>query len=124
MNDRLFVDTNVLIRLFEDDGAVIALTDNRVIYISVVTEMEMQCKLHQTVEQANLIREMLDDCIIVGLSDSVKKRAIKICRETRLKLLDAIVAASAVELALPLLTADDKMGSVKQTTVLVLPPRF
>lgn len=124
MNDRLFVDTNVLIRLFEDDGAVIALTDNRVIYISVVTEMEMQCKLHQTVEQANLIREMLDDCIIVGLSDSVKKRAIKIRRETRLKLLDAIVAASAVELALPLLTADDKMGSVKQTTVLVLPPRF
>ena len=124
MNDRLFVDTNVLIRLFEDDGAVIALTDNRVIYISVVTEMEMQCKLHQTVEQANLIREMLDDSIIVGLSDSVKKRAIKIRRETRLKLLDAIVAASAVELALPLLTADDKMGSVKQTTVLVLPPRF
>ncbi len=123
MNDQLFVDTNVLIRLFDDDDLVTTITDNQMIFISVVTEMEMQCKPSQTLAEARLIRELLNDCTIINLSDSIKERAIKIRRETKLKLLDAIVAASAVELELPLLTADQRMGSVKQTSVLLLPPR-
>jgi len=113
MNDRLFVDTNVLIRVFEGDEAAIALTDDQVVHVSVVTEMEMQCKPHQSADERAIIQEMLRECVVIELSASIKQWAIRILRATRLKLLDAVVAASAIELALPLLTGDEKFSSVK-----------
>jgi len=119
----LFADTNVLIRLLEGDELVATLLAGKTIYISEITEMEMQCKPNQPAEDRKLIRLLLDDCIIIELNSQVKAEAIRIRRMTRMKLMDAIVAASAVVTGLPLLTADNGFERLKTLNLLLLPAR-
>ncbi len=119
----LFADTNVLIRLLEGDELVATLLAGKTIYISEITEMEMQCKPNQPAEDRKLIRLLLDDCIIIELNSQVKAEAIRIRRMTRMKLMDAIVAASAVVTGLPLLTADNGFERLETLNLLLLPAR-
>lgn len=119
----LLADTNVLIRLLEGDELVATLLTGKTIYISEVTEMEMQCKPNQPAEDRELIRLLLDDCIIIEINSQVKAEAIRIRRITRMKLMDAIVAASAVVTGLPLLTADNGFERLKTLNLLLLPAR-
>ena len=119
----LFVDTNGLIRLLEGDELVVNLLTDQLVYISVVTEMEMQCKPNQPSEDRKLIKSLLNDCIIVELTPQVKTEAIKIRRSTRMKLMDSIVAASARTIGLPIVTGDSAFERVSQLDLILLPPR-
>ncbi|QMW05259.1 type II toxin-antitoxin system VapC family toxin [Spirosoma foliorum] len=123
MKERLFCDTNALIRLLEGDALVSALLAEKRIYISAITEMEMQCKPNIKASERAIIRDLLSYCIIVDLTDAIKDRAIKVRLSTRLKLMDAIVGASAIEAGLPLVTADEKFSSLRGTDVIMLPQR-
>jgi hypothetical protein len=55
------------------------------------------------------IEGFLAEITIVGLSESVKKLAIRLRREHQLKLPDAIVAATALSLKAELVTNDTKL---------------
>ena len=52
----LFADTNALIRLLEGDELVVTLLADQLVYVSVVTEIEMQCKPDQPSEERKLIK--------------------------------------------------------------------
>ncbi|MVM40783.1 PIN domain-containing protein [Spirosoma sp. HMF3257] len=119
----LFVDTNALIRLLEGDELVITLLSDRLVYASVITEMEMQCKANQPTEERKLIKSLLNDCIIIELTPQVKLEAIKIRRTTRMKLMDSIVAASARFHGLPIVTGDNAFERVAHLDLILLPPR-
>lgn len=119
----LFVDTNGLIRLLEGDELVFNLLTDQLVYVSVVTEMEMQCKPNQPSEDRKLIKNLLNDCIIIELTPQVKTESIKIRRATRMKLMDSIVAASARIIGLPLVTSDNAFERISQLDLILLPPR-
>lgn len=125
MNDPtgLFVDTNGLIRLLEGDELVATLLTDQPVYISVITEMEMQCKPNQPLHERRLIKSLLGDCITIELNSQIKTEAIKIRRATRMKLMDSIVAASAYVVGLPLVTGDNAFERVSQLDLILLPPR-
>jgi predicted nucleic acid-binding protein len=55
------------------------------------------------------IESFLSEVAIIGLSESVKKLAIRLRREHQLKLPDAIVAATAQSLGAALVTNDAKL---------------
>lgn len=119
----LFSDTNGLIRLLEGDELVVNLLSEQIIYISAITEMEMQCKPNQPSEERKLIKNLLQDCIIVELTLQVKIEAIKVRRATRMKLMDSIIAASARIMHLPLVTGDNAFERVTNLDLILLPPR-
>lgn len=119
----LFADTNALIRLLEGDELVGALLSDQIVYVSAVTEMEMQCKPNQPVTERKLIKSLLDDCIIIEITPQVKTEAIRLRRTTRLRLLDAIVAASASVVGIPLVTADKPFARIAKMDCVLLPPR-
>jgi predicted nucleic acid-binding protein len=122
--EQLFCDTNALIRLLDADPDVVRLVDGRQLYISVMTEMEMQCNPNLKAADRLVVKALLDQCYILPLTDTIKDRAIKVRLSTRLKLVDAIVAASALVSQLPLVTADGKFGTLKNNiTLILLPPR-
>ena len=75
-------------------------------YASIITEMELLSfpSLTQTEEKA--IRSFLDEIQIVGITPDVRDRAIHLRRDHRLKLPDAIIAATALTLDALLLTND------------------
>ena len=118
----IFVDTNVLIRLLDGDTLIADLLDGKRVYISVITEMEMQCRNNLTKPERAVILNLLADCVSIDMSQSIKRRAIEVRLTTRLKLMDAIVAATATDLGFTLLTADEKFRSHKLSPVVILPP--
>ncbi|GAB4038725.1 PIN domain-containing protein [Spirosoma gilvum] len=119
----LFVDTNGLIRLLEGDELVVTLLADQLVYISVITEIEMQCKPNQPSEDRKLIKSLLNDCFIIELTPQVKNEAIKIRRSTRMKLMDSIIAASARTMGLPFITGDQAFERVPQLDLILIPPR-
>jgi predicted nucleic acid-binding protein len=120
--ERIFVDTNVLIRLLGGDVSVAQTIDNKTVIISEMTEMEMLCKPNQTKDQKQLIKSILDYCIIIPFSQDIKRRAIKIRLTTRMKLVDAIIAATAIGLNVPIVTRDKGFESLENGINLILLP--
>jgi predicted nucleic acid-binding protein len=76
-------------------------------FISIITEMEVLAKPDITPEVEQEIQDFLKGITIIPLSDEIKWEAIRIRRagSPRLKLPDAIVAATAVILNACLVTA-------------------
>ncbi|WP_406612067.1 PIN domain-containing protein [Neolewinella lacunae] len=57
-------------------------------------------------ENRAIIREFLDNCIIVDLNQAIKLITIDLKQKYRLKLPDAIIAATSIYMNLPLISAD------------------
>jgi predicted nucleic acid-binding protein len=80
-------------------------------FISIITEMEVLAKPDITPEAERDIQDFLKGITIIPLSGEIKWEAIRIRRtgSPRLKLPDAIVAATAVILNARLVTADERL---------------
>jgi predicted nucleic acid-binding protein len=78
-------------------------------YISIVTKLELLGFPGITVEQENDIYNFLGDVSVVPLTESIERETVAIRRTTRLKLPDAIIAATAVVLDVTLISRDDSL---------------
>lgn len=78
-------------------------------FISVISEMELLSYPLLNDSAHSKIEEFLSEITIIGLSEHVKKLAIRLRREHQLKLPDAIVAATALSLGATLVTNDAKL---------------
>lgn len=105
-NNVYVVDSNVLINLNRGDKKIAILLQGKTLLFSVITEIELLSfpKISQ-VEIAR-VKSMLEECILIGLTQDVKEQAIIIRKLTKMKLPDAVVAATARVMKVPLLTAD------------------
>jgi predicted nucleic acid-binding protein len=94
------------------------------LFISIITEMEVLAKPDITPEAEQAIQDFLKDITIIPLSDEIKWEAIRIRRagSPRLKLPDAIVAATAVILSAKLVTADERLAKLTWPGVNAVPP--
>jgi len=113
------LDTNILIYLLDGDKSLAAMLNRANFYISVITEMELLSYPDLTPAAKENIQELLAACTIIDLNPTVKNKAIEIRRTHRLKLPDAIVAATADYLGLPLFTADKQMDKVEDLSVML-----
>jgi predicted nucleic acid-binding protein len=100
------VDTNILIHSGNGDQAITEFLQNKTVFVSFISEMELLSKAGLTNDHIKILQSLINDCVLVDFNHEIKSEAIKIRRQHRLKLPDAIVAASARYLKLPLLTAD------------------
>jgi predicted nucleic acid-binding protein len=78
-------------------------------FISVITEMELLSYPLIGESEHSKIKSFLSEATVVGLTEFVKERAIVLRREHRLKLVDAIVVATALSLEATLVTNDSKL---------------
>jgi predicted nucleic acid-binding protein len=117
----LVVDTNGLSRLLDGHAEIELIMRQRPIYISVITWMEMQCKSNITAGERKIIKALLDDCYVIELNEKIKKMAVNIRLSTRMKLMDSIIASSAIVANMPLLTGDDKFKTVNHLSLIFVP---
>jgi len=107
-------------RFLLDTNAVIYLVNGRLAHplrdgnygISIITEIELLSFPGLSDEEERKIRELLSALECVHLTDKVRDHAIKLRRDHRLKIPDAIIAASALELGATLLTNDQAFAPV------------
>ncbi|MBK9273619.1 MAG: type II toxin-antitoxin system VapC family toxin [Flavobacteriales bacterium] len=111
--ERLLVDTNVLVyHLGGRADATRALQDVEV-HISFVTEIELQSKATLSAKDLLSIQAAMANFRISDVNPSIKQMAAALRRKHGLKFADALVAATALHLNLPLLTADGGFERLK-----------
>ena len=90
--------------------------------ISVVTQLEALSKPGMDRVEEEAVEAFIQTCQVVELTDDIKQVVIELRRQHRLKLPDAIVAATAFWLNVPLLTADKGFSRVSGLDVVLLNP--
>ena len=106
MNGRnILADTNIIMYILNGNYAVSTYT-NDYFYVSDITEIELLGKKDIGAFEYQLRKDFLDNCVIVDLTELIKKITIKLKQKYTIKTADAIIAASAIYLNLPLVTAD------------------
>ena len=102
----VLIDTNICIYLLAGNTAVAELLQDQSIAISVITEMELFAFQEQSPASIKILDTSIESVTIIDITQNVKVNTINIRRDTKLKLPDAIIAASALSYDLPFISAD------------------
>jgi predicted nucleic acid-binding protein len=81
-------------------------------FVSVITEMELLSYPSLRVTEEQQIQRFLAQLQILNLTESIKQTAIELRKQNRLKLPDAIIAATAFDLNATLLTNVLKLAQI------------
>jgi predicted nucleic acid-binding protein len=110
---RLLLDTNILIMLVDGNEKVAELLEGSKVYISFVTELELLSTPSLNKNQTQILESLLADCNIIDITPSIKSTTIAIRRKHKVKLPDAIIASTAINLDIPFITADRGFKSIE-----------
>ena len=112
--NKLFLDTNILLYLLQGDETLTHSLDNKQFYISFITQLEILSFSNLTKSSEKLINELLSECVIIDINSEIKRGAIELRKNYKLKLPDCLVAATAQYLDLPLITADSDFQKIEE----------
>lgn len=104
------LDTNAVIYL--QKGMLVAPLPQGIYGISIITEIELRGFPGLTDPQRGWLMSFLDSVYILGLNEAIKERAIELRQRYRIKLPDAIIAATAIEEKAMLLTNDRQLHAI------------
>lgn len=90
--------------------------------VSVVTQLELLSKPMMSAPEIAAAELFLETCEVVELTAPIQALVISLRRRYRLKLPDAIVAATAHWLGVPLLTADAAFARITELDLVLLHP--
>ena len=102
----LLIDTNIALYLLNGDTTIAELLNGRDVHVSFVTELELLGFQDIKEEDRSIIEELLNNCIIVDLNQAIKRITVDLKQKYKLKLPDAIIAATSIYMNLPLISAD------------------
>jgi len=110
----LLLDTNAFISFFEGRQSVARLVAQApVIGYSPISEIELLSSAQLSQGEILQIKAFLALCERIDLTSEVVALTIRIRREYKLKIPDAIVAASALVAGVPLVTADVEFKKIE-----------
>ena len=109
-SERFVIDTNIFILRVNDRLA--ELLPRGEIICSVITEIELLSFPALTSAEETLLRATLARVAVYGIDQNIKEEAIRLRRQSRLKLPDAIIAATALCHQAVLVTNDNELQNV------------
>ncbi len=117
--NRFLADTNTLIYLLDQHPSLQPVLESEWVY-SFITEIELLGKLGITPEEIKEINSLLSICIKSPHTESINKPAISLKQLYSIKVPDALIAATAIEQKIPLLTFDKDFIRVKEVDLVLL----
>lgn len=102
----IVIDTNIALYLLTGDRTLAEMLQGKEVYVSSITQLELLGYPLITEREIEQVENFLSACRIIDLSDPIKDLTIRIKRSGDTKLPDAIIAACALFMRLPLITAD------------------
>jgi predicted nucleic acid-binding protein len=106
----LVFDTSAIIKYFENSPEVPdlrALIRENICFVSLITRMELLGYPGITAQEEQDALDFLSEIDILPISDEIVRETVAIRRRTKLKLPDAIIAATAVVLGAEVVTTDE-----------------
>ena len=98
-------DTNAIVYILSGNECMKPFTNSR-LAVSDISFMELLSFPSISAQEEDTIRQLLKRCDILHIDEAVMELTIQLRRAYKIKLPDAIIAATAVSRGLPLLTAD------------------
>lgn len=118
--ESLVLDTNVALYLLRGDrSAADAISGQRVV-ISFITYMELLSKPGMTRTETKAVTAFVNEWPMIELDARIMEEAIRLRKSYRLKIPDAIVAATALTQQIPLLTADTDFERIKEEVAVLM----
>lgn len=115
------VDTNALIYLLDGNPCMSSYLQKNLSF-SVISEMELLSYPGITDQEMGNIKSLLMDCYEISITDEIKEKTIEIRKKYKIKLPDAIVAASAIVNEIPLITADKGFSKITELKLELIVP--
>lgn len=116
--NKIFADTNIILYLLSGDTTLAELLDRKQLYISFITQLELLGYPGLTKKNQKIIKDFLNQCIIVDINEDIKELTIQIKQATSVKLPDAIILASALYMDLPIITADEDFKKSEESDII------
>ena len=113
VKNKVLIDSNIFIYYFNGETKVKPIIDkirNKEIigHYSTISYIEILCYPVLTKSEENKIKHFLHGLVHVDLEDNIVEKAIKLRKKYKVKLPDAIIAASAIVKKLQLVTRNVK----------------
>jgi predicted nucleic acid-binding protein len=115
-----FCDTNIAIYLLSGDEHLAELLQGMDTKLSFITELELLSKPNITPEETTKTKVFINQCTVVDISPAIKKKVVEIRQKVKIKLPDAIIAASAIILDLPIVTADKQFEKIPGLSAIIV----
>ena len=114
------IDTNILVYILQGNPKVRYFAQEEFLAVCCVTEMETLGKYQIFEEEKEIVEELLGECNIIDITYKIKQIAIKLRQNYRIKLPDAIIAATAIQQNLTLVTADKGFSKISELDLILL----
>ena len=116
--DSLLLDTNIVILTLGGHAVLAGHVEGKKLLLSVISELEALGDPAGDEAGEAVVRAFVKRCSVVGLEEMVKNETVRLRRSHRLKLPDAIIAATAIASDVPPLIANK--GSLRSKNELVV----
>lgn len=120
--NNVVLDTNIVLYLIDGDDLLSQYLQDKVFYLSLINEMELLGFKDIEDSEEIIIGFFLEECSVVEINKGIKDITINLRRQYSLKLPDAIVAATAIFLGIPLISADTHFEKVSELTFVLYQP--
>ena len=117
---RIVCDTNPLIYLLDGNRDVARFLDNKQIYLSVITELELFGKPNLSAQNIQIIDTLISVCVVIDINKEIRQLYRELKQQHPIKLPDAIIAATAIYLDMPLLTFDRGFKNISNLKLIML----
>lgn len=117
--NRFLIDTNIAIYLLAGDLKITEILDGAQLYFSFISELELLSFKTLTEEEIDIIKNFLDDITIIDINEKIKEYTVELRSNQKFKMPDAIIAATAKYLRIPLLTADKDFAKIKNQQIIL-----
>src|SRR5699024_6914136 len=91
-----------------------------ILWVSCITEIELLSYSALSDHEETIIRSFLGECSVIDLHPSLRELTIKTRKNQKLKIPDAIIAATSDYLRFPLVTMDSDFKDVPDLDVIIL----
>jgi len=121
---RLVSDTNPLIYVLNGSSVLSSVAadilDGKQVWVSVITELELFAKRGLNAQEKKEIEGLIDSCFVLDINSEIKKITKNLLQKYTIRLPDAIIAATAMYLDSPLVTADTMFQKINDISVILL----
>jgi predicted nucleic acid-binding protein len=118
--NNIFADTSLLVNFFNGVEISKKVMQARNIWLSCISEIELPSYPKLSEEEDQLIRSFLQECNVIDLLKPIRETTIHIRKEKKLKVPDAIIAATSIYFGIPLVTMDSDFKNIKQLDAVIL----
>jgi len=112
-NERIVIDTNILLYILDGDKQPNAILQGRDVVASAMVRMEALVYHGKDTIHLEQVQKFLDRCELEEIHRSIQDLTVVLRKTYKLKIPDAIIAATAIHRGIPLITADKTFARLR-----------